>query len=149
MLNINIVQGNLVADPELKKVGPNGDISAVSFTVACTRDYAPKGKEKETDFIDCQAWRHTAEFIAKYFKKGQQILVQGSTQTRTGEKDGVKRKYTTLNVESANFCGYNKGDSAGGGSASAPAASAAPAATGGASVEDDYVIDDDTQDLPF
>lgn len=144
MLNVNIVQGRFVKEPELEMCGANKDIARLRFTLACERSYAAKGQERKTDFIDCVAWRQTAEFISKYFNKGSLVLVRGSTQTDTVEKeDGQKRKYTQLNVESADFCGSKK-DNAG----TQSAAGAAPAATGGTSGDEELVIDDD-EDMPF
>ena len=90
MLNSIVVMGRLTADPELKKT-QNG-ISVVSFTLAVERSYKT-GEERQTDFIDVTAWRSTAEFIEKYFSKGQMMVVQGSLQTRNYEdKNGNKRK---------------------------------------------------------
>ena len=65
MLNISVLMGRLVADPELRHT-PNG-VSVTSFTIAVDRDYCPKGAERQTDFIDIVAWRNTAEFVCKYF----------------------------------------------------------------------------------
>ena len=90
MLNTIIVMGRLTADPELKKT--NSGISVVSFTLAVERSYKT-GEERQTDFIDVTAWRSTAEFIEKYFSKGQMMVVQGMLQTRNYEdKNGNKRK---------------------------------------------------------
>ena len=81
MLNVVALLGRLTADPELRKT-PNG-VSVTTFTVAVNRSYVKQGGERQTDFIDVVAWRSTAEFITKYFKKGQMIAVQGSIQTRS------------------------------------------------------------------
>lgn len=90
VLNTIIVMGRLTADPELKKT--NSGISVVSFTLAVERSYKT-GEERQTDFIDVTAWRSTAEFIEKYFSKGQMMVVQGMLQTRNYEdKNGNKRK---------------------------------------------------------
>lgn len=145
MLNNVSLQGRLVADPELKKVG-NGDISCVRFTLAVDRNFVAQGKERETDFIDCTAWRSTADFISKYFTKGQLMIVEGSIQTAMSEKDGIKRKYTKVIVERTNFCGSKK-DSGGGDTAKAAEPAAAPAASGGS--QEDYSVIDDDEDLPF
>ena len=83
--------GRLTRDPELKKT--NSDLSVVSFSLAVDRDYAAKGAEKETDFIDVTAWRSTAEFIAKYFRKGSMAVVSGRLQMRDWtDKEGNKRR---------------------------------------------------------
>ena len=91
MLNVVVLTGRLTADPELRHT-PN-DVAVTSFTVAVNRRFSRPGEEKQTDFIDVVAWRSTAEFVCKYFSKGQLIAVEGSIQTRTyQDKDGNKRK---------------------------------------------------------
>lgn len=91
MLNVVVLTGRLTADPELRHT-PN-DIAVTSFTIAINRRFSRSGEEKQTDFIDIVAWRNTAEFVCKYFKKGQLIAVEGSIQTRSyQDKDGNKRK---------------------------------------------------------
>lgn len=103
MLNTSVLQGRLVADPELKKT-QNG-ISVTSFTLAVPRDFKQAG-ETVTDFIDIVAWRHTAEFVCKYFNKGDLMLAQGSLQTRSYEdKNGNKRKAFEVVADKVNFCG--------------------------------------------
>lgn len=83
-----ILVGRLTKDPEMRQT-TNG-ISVTRFTVACDRPYK-SGDEKKTDFIDCQAWRQTAEFIAKYFSKGSAILIEGELQNNNyTDKNGVK-----------------------------------------------------------
>lgn len=144
MQNTSILQGRLVKEPELAKCGANKDVSRLRFAIACERSYAAKGQERKTDFIDCVAWRSTAEFIDKYFGKGDLILIRGSILTDVVEKDdGQKRKYTQVNVEEVNFCGSKK-DSAG----ARDNSTAAPAAAGGATDGGDVFIDDD-EDMPF
>jgi single-strand DNA-binding protein len=102
MLNISVLMGRLVADPELRHT-PNG-VSVTSFTIAVDRDYCPKGAERQTDFIDIVAWRNTAEFVCKYFKKGQLAAVQGSIQTRTyTDKKGIKRKAFEIVADNVHF----------------------------------------------
>lgn len=104
MLNTAILMGRLTSDPELKKT-PAG-VSITTFVVAVNRSYVPKGQERQADFIDVVAWRSTAEFITKYFRKGQMIAVQGSIQTRSYEdKQGNKRKAVEIVVDKADFCG--------------------------------------------
>ena len=89
MLNVAILTGRLVADPELRHTKSN--LAVTSFTIAVQRPYF-KGKEQESDFINIVAWRTTAEFITKYFTKGQLISIEGSIETRKYEdKDGNKR----------------------------------------------------------
>ena len=103
MLNVAIIMGRLTRDPELRRT--NSGKPVASFTVAVDRDYAPEGQEKETDFIDCVAWGKTAEFICKYFSKGQMMNLAGRIQTRTWEdKEGHKRKSTEVVIEEVYFC---------------------------------------------
>ena len=91
MLNTVAIMGRLVADPELRHTPSN--FSVTSFTVAVSRSYVKQGTERQTDFIDVVAWRNTAEFICRYFKKGQMIAIEGSLQTRTyQDKEGHNRK---------------------------------------------------------
>lgn len=107
MLNHSTIMGRLTHDPELRRTG-NGT-AVTSFTVAVERDFAAKGAERETDFIDCVAWRQTGEFVAKYFRKGSIIVVDAKIQTRTWtDKDGNKRKATELVADSCYFGGSKK-----------------------------------------
>ena len=81
MMNVAILMGRLVADPELKHT-PSG-AAVTSFTLAVDRAYIKQGAQRESDFIGIAAWRSTAEFICKYFRKGQMMAVQGQIQTRS------------------------------------------------------------------
>lgn len=103
MLNRIIIMGRLTAFPEIKYT-TNGT-AVCRFTVAVQRDF-----DKDiTDFIECTAWRKTAEFIGKYFAKGEMIAVDGRLQTRNWEdKNGASRKTTEIVVDSAYFCGGKK-----------------------------------------
>ena len=101
MLNIVAIQGRLSADPELRTTQTGTPVC--TFTLAVQRNIK-SGDEYPTDWIDCVAWKGTAEFICKYFQKGQLMAVNGSLQTRSYEKDGVKRKVTQVVVQSAYFC---------------------------------------------
>lgn len=104
MINNATLMGRLTADPELKK-SPSG-ISVVTFSLAVSRPISREGEERPTDFITCVAWRGTAEFIVKYFRKGQMLAVVGAIQTHNYEdKNGNKRKYTEVRVREASFCG--------------------------------------------
>jgi single-strand DNA-binding protein len=96
--------GRLTKDPEIKTT--NSGNSVVSFNLAVERDYCAKGEERKADFITCVAWRNTAEFISRYFHKGNLISVQGSLQSRSYEdQNGQKRYVTEVNVEKASFTG--------------------------------------------
>lgn len=99
-MNRVFLHGKLTRDPELKTV--SGGIENCSFTVAVNRPIA-KDKEQITDFLPCTAWRQTAAFVARYFHKGDGIIVEGSLQTRTYEKDGAKRTAFDVNVERVEF----------------------------------------------
>ena len=102
MLNKVILQGRLTNDPELK-VTQNGT-SVCSFSLAVDRSY----DKKQTDFINCVAWRNTAEFIAKYFNKGKMLLACGELQVRQyTAQDGSKRYATEVIVNEVNFAGDN------------------------------------------
>ena len=95
MLNHIVIMGRLTRDPELRRTGSG--IAVASFTLAVDRDYSPRdGGERETDFIDCVAWRQTGEFVSKYFTKGRMAVVSGRLQIRSWtDKDGNKRRTAT------------------------------------------------------
>ena len=102
MLNHIIVMGRLTRDPELRYTQSN--TAVVSFTVAVDRDRAPEGQEKQTDFIDCVAWRSTADFISRYFHKGSMAVVSGRLQIRDwNDKDGNKRRSAEVVVDNIYF----------------------------------------------
>ncbi len=104
MLNTAIIMGRLVADPELRTT-PNG-LSVTSFTVAVDRRFARNNEERQADYIDIVAWRQTADFVTRFFRKGSMIAVQGSIQTRTYEdKNGNKRKAVEIVADQVSFCG--------------------------------------------
>lgn len=104
MLNTSIIMGRLTADPELRTT--TSGVSVTRFTVAVERKYKGQNDERKADFIECVAWRGTADFVSTYFKKGQMIAVQGEIQTDTyTDKDGIKRKKWEINVEQVSFCG--------------------------------------------
>jgi single-strand DNA-binding protein len=95
--------GRLTRDPELRRTGSG--IAVASFSVAVDRDWPNKETgEKETDFIDCVAWRHNGEFVSKYFSKGSMIVVSGRLQIRPWvDKDGNKRKSAEIVAENVYF----------------------------------------------
>ena len=108
MLNHIVIMGRLTRDPELRYTGSN--IPVAGFTVAVDRDRAPEGQEKETDFIDCVAWRQTGEFVGKYFSKGSMIVVSGRLQIRNWtDKDGNKRRTAEIVADNVYF-GESKRD---------------------------------------
>ena len=102
MLNHIEIQGRLTKEPELRTT--QAGTSVTSFTVACERDYQQGGK-KETDFIDCVAWRGTGEFVSKYFHKGSLIVVTGKLQSRKWQdREGKTKTAWEVLVDSAYFC---------------------------------------------
>jgi len=110
-MNSVCLLGRLTADPELRTT-QNG-ISVTNFTVAVDRSYTPKGQEKQADFIPAQAWRHTAEFLCKYFRKGQRIALTGSLQTRSyTDRDGNKRTAYEVVAEHVFFAEFKNGGTA-------------------------------------
>lgn len=101
-MNTVVLIGRLTADPELKHT--QNDNAVTSFSIAVDRPYQKAGEERQADFIDIVAWRGTAEFICKYFKKGRKIAVQGVIQTRSyTDKDGNKRKAFEVLAEKVDF----------------------------------------------
>ena len=102
MLNVAVIMGRLVADPELRHTP--SDVAVTNFTLAVDRAYTKAGTERQTDFIEFVAWRSTAEFICKYFRKGQMMAVHGSIQTRSyTDKDGNKRKAFEVVADDVSF----------------------------------------------
>ena len=94
-LNLNkvILGGRLCADPELKNT-PSG-VSVTSFSLAVNRRHSGKGEEQQTDFINVTAWRGTAEFVTKFFRKGSSICIVGSIQTRSWTDNNGNKRYAT------------------------------------------------------
>lgn len=102
MLNVVVLTGRLVADPELKHT--SSDLPVTSFSIAVNRKFVKSGEERQADFIDIVAWRSTAEFICKYFKKGNLIAIEGSIQTRTyQDKDSKNRKVFEVIANNVHF----------------------------------------------
>jgi single-strand DNA-binding protein len=102
MLNHITIMGRLTKDPELRRTGSG--VAVASFTVAVDRDFAKDGAEKETDFIDCVAWKNTAEFVSKYFSKGRMAVVSGRLQIRSWtDKDGGKRRTAEIVADNVYF----------------------------------------------
>ena len=105
MLNTVIMMGRLTRDPVLRYT--NSDVPVASFTIAVDRD----GKGAETDFIECVAWRKTAEFVQQYFSKGSLIVVVGRLQIREWtDKDGNKRKTAEVVADRCYFGGGKRTD---------------------------------------
>ena len=159
MLSHITIMGRLTREPELRRTGSG--IAVASFTLAVDRDYSPKdGGERETDFIDCVAWRQTGEFVSKYFTKGSMAVVSGRLQIRGWtDKDGNKRRSAEVVADNVYFgeskrssdSGNAYGGNAYGGnpygqSAGAFGGYAAPAS---APASDFAMLEDDDAQLPF
>jgi len=170
MLNHIVIMGRLTRDPELRRTGSG--IAVTSFSLAVDRDFGPKdGGERETDFIDCVAWRNTGEFVSKYFTKGSMAVVSGRLQIRGWtDKDGNKRRSAEVVADNVYF-GESKRSSdqqrsgsydSAPGYGSAPSYGSAPAAPNygsapsygsysapSAPASDFAMMDDDDAQLPF
>ena len=161
MLNHIVVMGRLVRDPELRRTGSG--IAVASFSVAVDRDFGKnENGERETDFIDCVAWRQTGEFVSKYFTKGRMAVVSGRLQIRNWtDKDGNKRRTAEIVADNVYFGDSKPGGEGGSshsgssyGGYSAPAAPAQPgyggySAPSGAPASDFAMLDDEDAQLPF
>ena len=152
-LNLNkvVLAGRMTADPELKQT-PSG-VSVLSFTVAVNRSYVSKSSEqgeRQADFINVVAWRQTAEFISKYFRKGSAICVSGSIQTRTwNDNSGNKRYATEVVAEEAMFVESRNSDSGAGQSYTTDAYGTAPSYSSNAGAAPNFEEHNTDDDLPF
>ena len=148
MLNHIVIMGRLTRDPELRRTGSG--VAVTSFTVAVDRDFGGKdGGEKETDFIDCVAWRQTGEFVAKYFAKGRMAVVSGRLQIRPWtDKDGNKRRTAEIVADNVYF-GDTKRDGDSGSAYGASAGFGGYSAPSQSSASDFAMLDDDDAQLPF
>ncbi|UZT83200.1 single-stranded DNA-binding protein [Caproicibacterium sp. BJN0003] len=151
MLNVAVLMGRLTADPELRHT--SNDIAVTSFTLAVDRSYVKSGAERATDFIDIVAWRNTADFVCKYFRKGQLVAVQGAIQTRSyTDRDGNKRKAFEIVADNVHFAESKRDFNSANGNyhhetASAQQQSPAPAYSNGDTGDFEEIPGDD--DLPF
>lgn len=101
-LNHIIIMGRLTKDVEIRYTQSQTPVA--SFTLACDRDYQQGGSERQTDFIDCVAWRQTAEFVSKYFAKGSMAIVSGRLQIRDWtDREGNKRKSAEIVADNIYF----------------------------------------------
>ena len=159
MLNVVVIMGRLVADPELRTT-TNG-INLARFRIACDRNYSRQSEQRQTDFLDVVAWRQQADFVCKYFQKGSLIIIEGSIQTRQyQDKNGNNRTGVEIVANNINFGGPKNSNSNAGGSsysASQPRQNAQPARPSSieavpsysAGNNDDFAVIDDSDDLPF
>lgn len=150
MLNHITIMGRLTRDPELRRTGSG--VAVANFTVAVDRDFSGRdGGEKETDFIECVAWRQAGEFVSKYFTKGRMIVVSGRLQVRKWKNKDGENRYTTEVVADNCYFGDSKRD----GDNSSPTGNyggySAPALPEYASTQtsDFAMLDDDDAKLPF
>ena len=152
MLNIVAIMGRLVADPELRTT-PAG-VNVCQFRIACDRNFARQGEQRQADFVDIVAWRAQADFVCKYFSKGSLIAINGRIQTRNyQDKNGNNRTAFAVVAENINF-GGSKGTSSAkvdDGGEAAPRSEAWPKADPPANYGgvDDFAVIDDNDDLPF
>ena len=152
MLNIVAIMGRLVADPELRTT-PAG-VNVCQFRIACDRNFARQGEQRQADFVDIVAWRQQADFVCKYFSKGSLIAINGRIQTRNyQDKNGNNRTAFAVVAENINF-GGSKGTSSAkvdDGGEAAPRSDAWPKADPPANYGgvDDFAVIDDNDDLPF
>ena len=150
MLNHIVIMGRLTRDPELRRTGSG--VAVVNFTIAVERDFGTKdGSEKETDFIECVAWRNTGEFVSKYFRKGRMAVVSGRLQIRGWtDKDGNKRRTAEIVADSVYFAD-SKRESDSSNNANGGNSPAAAQYGGGYPVqpEDFAAIEIDDEELPF
>lgn len=154
MLNVVALMGRLVADPELRHT-PNG-VATCTFRIAVDRNFVRQGEERKADFIDIVAWRQSAEFVCRYFRKGNLIAVNGSLQTRNYEdKNGNRRTAYEVVADNIHFAESKNSSQASGSGYAAPAPADAPRAAAPAPVSyavgnaDDFAVIDDNEDLPF
>lgn len=150
MLNSVCLMGRLTADPELKTT--SSQVAVCSFRIAVDRTYQAKGQEKQTDFINIVSWRQTAEFVSRYFRKGQLIAVQGSIQTNSyTDKDGNKRTAFDVVADNVFFAEPKRDSTSTGGNRydnQVPQYNEAPPAFSNAGSGDfEEIVGDD--DLPF
>ena len=152
-LNLNkvVLAGRMTADPELKQT-PSG-VSVLSFSIAVNRNYVSKNSEqseRQADFINVVAWRQTAEFISKYFKKGSAICVTGSIQTRTwNDNNGNKRYATEVVADEAMFVESRNNDTSAAQSYTTDAYGSAPSYSSNAGSAPNFEDHNTDDDLPF
>lgn len=102
MLNHIIIMGRMTKDPEIRYTQSQTPVA--SFNIACDRDYQQGGSERQTDFVDCVAWRQTAEFVSKYFTKGSMAVVSGRLQIRDWtDREGNKRRSAEIVADNIYF----------------------------------------------
>ena len=151
MLNVVAIMGRLVADPALRTTQRCTNVC--SYRIACDRNFARQGEQRQADFIDIVAWRQQAEFVSKYFQKGSLVAINGRLQTNNyQDKNGNNRTSVAVVADNINFAG-SKGTSkpVDEGGEAAPRSDAWPKADPPANYGgvDDFSVIDDSDDLPF
>ena len=151
-LNLNkvVLAGRMTADPELKQT-PSG-VSVLSFTIAVNRGYVSKNSEqgeRQADFITVVAWRNTAEFISKYFRKGSAICVSGSIQTRNWQDQQGQRRYATEVVADEAMFVESRGEGAGAQSYTPDVYSQTPSFSSNVGATPNFEDHNTDDDLPF
>lgn len=107
-MNKILLKGRLTADPEMKTINDGANF-VTKFSIAVNRKYVKEGEERTADFFNCSCFGKTAEFVQKYFFKGQEMLLEGRLQNRSWEDDqGVKHYATDVIAEQIEFCGSKK-----------------------------------------
>ena len=136
MLNHITIMGRLTHNPEMRTT--QSGVAVASFTLAVDRDFGGKdGGEKQTDFIDCTAWRHTAEFVSKYFTKGRMAVVSGRLQIDNyTDNDGNKRRSAKVIADNIYFGDSKKDGTTSGQSGEATSFTPAPSDFVPANVDD-------------
>ena len=152
MLNVVAIMGRLVADPELKTTQQG--TSVCSFRIACDRNFARQGEQRQADFIDIVAWRAQSEFVCKYFQKGSLIAIEGSLQTRQyQDKNGNNRTAVEVVANNISFAGAKRQDSQNAPSYEKQTANPVQQAKAQTSFAqgstDDFAVISDNDDLPF
>ena len=145
MLNHIVIMGRLTRDPELRRTGSG--LAVANFSVAVDRDIKSESGEKETDFIDCVAWRNTAEFVCKYLKKGSMAVVSGRLQIRPWtDNDGNKRRTAEIVAANVYFGEAKKSESVSDGYTGFVKNTPTVVTP---SAQDFALLDDDDAQLPF
>ena len=151
-MNKILLMGRLTKDPELRYT--QGGTAVASFTLAVNRSFANQNGEREADFINCVAWQKAAEFVANYFKKGQQMALEGRLQVRSyDDNNGQRRWVTEVVTEKVEFVGSKGGNGnsssngAGSGSGSGNAGSGGADSPSQLGWGEEIVFDDN--DIPF
>lgn len=144
MLNQITIMGRLTRDPDYRATGSG--TSVANFSVAVDRDFSSQSGEKETDFIDCVAWRKTAEFVTKYVRKGSMVVVSGRLQIRGWtDKDGNKRRTAEVVADNVYFAEPKRSADAAASPTPAPSYQAPIVPTD----SDFALLEDDDAQLPF